>query len=475
MIAEGNHAVTGRRRKYLWPRDTGTELFFDLAGDPHQCPNLRSYNDKLSPVNIQAMNMTSESNCSSDRAILRDLVRQYVEVAAGPAQNERRRLWSEHNSLKKNPRIPIIAQAGRWSKWCMEYWGDSRMKCQDPFFREYEKQLRIALFNAETGDDSVFEPWLTVVANQPRGWGTLWGVRENEERPEESDGAFRMQAPIREWSDIGKLSPPPHKPDKAQAAKDAQRLEDAVGDLIAINRECGPSCQAFLSDISTNLARLRGLEQVMLDVYESPEELKRLIEFMQKGILANTGAAEADGDYSLTSQHNQEFCYDDGLEWPKANSGPRKRGQLWGYSAAQEFTLISPEMWEEFLFNYQFEILSKYGLVAYGCCDDLTRKIGILGRLKNLRVIAVSPWADIAKCAEQIGTGYVFSWRPNPTDQVCADWDESRIRRKLRDGLAACRGCRVHIHLKDTETLQGEPDRLARWVKIAREVCAEFE
>lgn len=36
--------------------------------------------------------------------------------------------------------------------------------------------------------------------------------------------------------------------------------------------------------------------------------------------------------------------------------------------------------------------------------------------------------------------------------------------------IAATRGCPVHIHLKDMEILQGDPSRLARWVKIAREV-----
>lgn len=416
----------------------------------------------------------SRTEDAADRTLLRDLVRRYLEIAASPAQAERRDLWAAHNSLRPTSRIPLIAQAGRWSKWCMEHWRDEAMECHDPFFHEYERQLKIALFNAASGDDSVFEPWLTVVAPQPRGWGTLWGVREEAEYPAEQAGAFRMQAPIRDWADLEKLSPPPHRPDPVQAAHDAQRLGDAVGDLIAINVERGPSCQGFLADISTSLARLRGLEQVMVDVCEEPEELKRLIGFLQQGILANTAAAEAQDDYQLTTQHNQEFCYAEELERPRPNSGPRKRSALWGYAAAQEFTLISPEMWEEFLFDYQRAILEPYGLVAYGCCDDLTRKIPALRRLRNLRVIAVSPWADVRRCAEQIGTDYVLSWRPNPTDHVCAGWDEERIRRLLREGLSACRGCRVHIHLKDTETLQGEADRLARWVRIAREVCAEF-
>ena len=76
--------------------------------------------------------------------------------------------------------------------------------------------------------------------------------------------------------------------------------------------------------------------------------------------------------------------------------------------AAQEFTTFGPDMFEEFMFNYQKPILERYGLTAYGCCEDLTRKIGVIKKLRNLRRIAVSPFADPVKCAEQIGGDYVL-------------------------------------------------------------------
>ena len=164
--------------------------------------------------------------------------------------------------------------------------------------------------------------------------------------------------------------------------------------------------------------------------------------------------------------------YADELEPMRPNSGPRRRQDLWGFCAAQEFTLISPAFHDEFLFQYQMPIMAQFGLVHYGCCEDLTRKIDMLRQLKNLRSIAVTPTANVRRCAEQIGTDYVMSWRPNPTDMVCAGWDEARIRRIIRDGLAACRGGFVHIHLKDVETVQGDPTRLARWTRLVREVIA---
>ena len=77
---------------------------------------------------------------------------------------------------------------------------------------------------------------------------------------------------------------------------------------------------------------------------------------------------------------------------PAANSEPVKRDQLWLFMAAQEFALISPDMHDEFLLEYQLPILKKFALTAYGCCEDLTQKIDILRRIPNLRRIAVTPW-----------------------------------------------------------------------------------
>ena len=142
--------------------------------------------------------------------------------------------------------------------------------------------------------------------------------------------------------------------------------------------------------------------------------------------------------------------------------------------AAQEYTGVSPAMHEEFLLRYQLPILREFGLVAYGCCENLTRKIAMLRQVPNLRRIAVSPFANVAKCAEQIGTDYVLSYRPSPTDMVGWGFDADRVRTIMRRDLEVCRGCHVDITLKDVETVQYDPSRVRRWVEITREVIEEI-
>jgi hypothetical protein len=119
------------------------------------------------------------------------------------------------------------------------------------------------------------------------------------------------------------------------------------------------------------------------------------------------------------------------------------RRDLWCHCSAQEFALISPAMHDEFLLQYQFPIMARFGLSAYGCCEDLTRKIAMLRKVPNLRRIAVTPRADVARCAEQIGADYVLSWRPNPAQMICCGFDPDLIRKVVTDALDACKGCRV--------------------------------
>jgi hypothetical protein len=70
------------------------------------------------------------------------------------------------------------------------------------------------------------------------------------------------------------------------------------------------------------------------------------------------------------------------------------------------------------------------------------------------------PRANLKCCAEQIGMDYVISWRPNPTDMLCAGFDEGLVRRTIREGLRICKGLCLHLHLKDIKTVEGEPLRL---------------
>jgi hypothetical protein len=197
---------------------------------------------------------------------------------------------------------------------------------------------------------------------------------------------------------------------------------------------------------------------------------------MSDGVRRTHEQAEAAGDWGLGAHENQAMPYAEELPDPAPNVNGVARQRLWTFLAAQEFTGVSPAMHEEFLLRYQLPILREFGLASYGCCEDLTRKIDMLRQIPNLRRIAVAPAADVAKCAEQIGGDYVLSYRPSPADMVGYGFDPDRIRSILRRDLEACQrnGCPVDVTLKDVETVEGDPDRVRKWVLLTREVIADL-
>ena len=396
-----------------------------------------------------------------DVSVLRTLATQYLEICAAAVQNERRALWRRHNSLKKT-RPLIYVRAFAWQEM-----PESQCQCEDPFFRHYEDFFRRHLFWAAFNDDSVFEPWVTVQATyRCEGWGpAVARVYSDEAR-----GSFKVNYPIKDLGDIEAMRMPWHEIDEAKTAERVQKLSDAIGDIITVNVDRGPAYRMWTADLSTELGYLRGIEHFMLDMVDNPEWFHRLVKFMSDGVLKTHREAEAAGDWGLCAHQNQAMPYAEELAAPAANVNGVKRRQLWAYMAAQEFTSVSPAMHEEFLLRYQLPILKEFGLVAYGCCEDLTHKIGMLRQIPNLRRIAVSPFADVAKCAEQIGRDYVLSYRPSPADMVSYDFAPDRVRSILRRDLAACKDSHVDITLKDVETVQGDPSRVRNWVAITREV-----
>ncbi len=406
--------------------------------------------------------------CSSDMQsrqrdveILRELARRYADVCSDPVQETRRDLWRKKNSLI--PTRPLIyMRAFAWGEMA-----ESRCECTDGLFRTIENQLRHKLFWASLDDDSVFEPWVNV---SPVYECVGWGVESQRQTTGDSAGSYKAVHPLADPADIEKLVTPWHGIDEPATAANVGMLTDAIGDILTVNLDRGPFFRAFYGDISMYLGHLRGMENFMLDMFDNPQWLHGLLAFMRDGVMAVHDKAEADGDWCLTSHENQAMCYAAELPDPAANSPGVKREQLWCFMAAQEYALVSPDMHEEFLLRYQMPIMEKFGLVTYGCCEDLTRKIDMLRKIRNLRRIAVSPFADVAACADQIGTDYVISYRPSPTDMVGYGFDRGRITSILESDLKACLGRHVDITLKDVETVEKDPTRARQWVQLAREV-----
>ena len=72
---------------------------------------------------------------------------------------------------------------------------------------------------------------------------------------------------------------------------------------------------------------------------------------------------------------------------------------MWAYAESQEFVSVSPEMTREFAIDYEKRLLENFGLSAYGCCDNLEKKLPDVLSISNIRRISVSPWPTSSPCA----------------------------------------------------------------------------
>lgn len=406
---------------------------------------------------------------AADVAILRNLAQQVADIAADPIQDERRELWRAHNSFERTRPLILCGWEAAWPEH-----PEAPAKCQDPFFQAYETQLKQRIFKYSLRDDTIIEPWLSVraaVVSPPNG---IWGVGHTYTHSGVKGGAWKHQPALKEMSDLEKMVVPKHEINEEATAANVQKLGDAVGDLLTVDVDRSPLWSGWWADLSTALFYLRGLDQLMLDMSDNPGWLHELLKFMSDGILKSHDEAEAAGDWSLANHNNQAMGYSRELADPAANTHGVKRTDLWAFFAAQEYALVGPRMHDEFLLQYQLPISEKFGLLAYGCCEDLTHKVDILRQCTNLRRFSVTPVADPARCAAQIGTDYVISWRPNPADMICCGFDPEHIRQVVREAMEGMRGCYVDVHLKDVQTVGGQPELLRDWVQIVRGVTDEY-
>ena len=404
-----------------------------------------------------------------DVRILRDLAGQVADIAADPLQDERRELWRQHNSFIKTRPLILCMWEAAWFEH-----PEAPPRCQDPFYQEYETVLKRAIFKHSLQDDTIIEPWLTLrasVIGPPNG---LWGVGHTYTSSGVAGGAWKHQPALQELSDIEKLAVPRHEIDEEATRQNVEKLQEAIGDLLTVDVDRSPLWSSWHADISTDLFYLRGLDQFMLDMSDNPGWLHELLSFMRDGILKAQEEAEAAGDFSLTNHNSQAMTYSRELPDPQPNTHGVKRNQLWAFFAAQEYALVGPRMHEEFLLQYQLPIMEKFGLTAYGCCEDLTHKIDMLRQVPNLRRISVTPVADPARCAEQIGTDYIISWRPNPAEMICCGFYPEKIKRIVREAMEGMKGCHVDLNLKDVQTVGGRPELLRDWVQIVRGITDQY-
>jgi len=377
--------------------------------------------------------------------------------------------WTRHHALERVRPMIIVQPEGSWAELIPE----RTLQCEDDAARAYEIELRRRCYYWDhIRDDTVIENIWVV---QKVVHSTGWGLEPQWIGSDQTRGAGTYKPVIESREDLKKLHFPEISYDEAATRRNLEQAQELFGDILDVQLKGIRTVSFHLMNLYTHL---RGLDQVMMDMYEQPEMLHEAMSFLEQGHHRLIDQYEELNLLSLNNDNSYVYPSGNGFsdELPQPDHDPdhvRPR-DMWATAEAQELTLVSPEMTNGFAIEYEKKLLSRFGLTCYGCCEDLTRKLDYVFTIPHLRQVNISPFADVEKCAEQFQSkDLIFAWKPHPS-QIVGDFNEDAVRANIRRALDVTRGLVFEIALKDTHTCDNHPERFTRWVEIAREACDDY-
>lgn len=401
----------------------------------------------------------------AEKELLRSLAQQVKQLSLESSQDEKRQLWTKHNSLEQTRPLIFCDPETAW----YELIPASSLECVSPMARVWEFRLKKELYWVQRiKDDRVVTGEFTVqyvYGLSDRGLrSTIIGDRVSE--------AYAWEAPITDYALADKLRFSQYEVNYEKTQQILALAHDVFEGILDVRLEgvwwwslCGTS----------ELVMLRGLEQVMLDMYDNPDDLHRLMGFLRDETLKKLDFLEQNGLLSLNN--GGDFIGTGGYGW--CNELPRKNLcadkvhtlDMWGFCESQETVSVSPEFFDEFVFAYQLPVLERFGLNIYGCCEPLERRWDSIKRIPHLRKVTVSPWSNNSDMAEKIGSDHIFCKKVNPSYLATEQIDRAAVIQDIADAFYAAKrnNCPTQILLRDVVTLSHNPNNAIEWVKIARE------
>ncbi|MHB1484029.1 MAG: hypothetical protein ACYCYI_05140 [Saccharofermentanales bacterium] len=406
---------------------------------------------------------------NDDRQILRELAKKYARIAALDVQKQKIGMWKKLNTLKPQRPMVTIDQLP-WNELNIN--DELTLLCEDPFYRTLENQMRMEMYKFNHFPvDMVVNDYLSI----PK---TVYGNRIGPDIEQDiiltdatnSVTAHRYIDILDTEEKLDAIEFPVVTADKKLDSEMLAKAQEALGDIIPV-RLTGHTIHCGMWDFIT---MLRSVEDIMYDFADRPEFiLKTINNFVDMAISMVDQYEELElMDYGQTLIHCTGAFTDELPSVPKAGAKQSAK-DVWAFGLAQALGPVSPEMYNEFELKPIKRLLERFGLMYYGCCDPIDRKIEYIRNISNIRKISVSPWANKALCAELMHGDYVFSSKPNPSYLAFDAMDEDAIRNELLEVAKVSKQNNTNCEfiLKDVSTVRYKPQNLFRWAQIAMEVA----
>jgi len=405
----------------------------------------------------------------NDAAIIRELALRVAEIAALPVQDEKQAMWRKLNALEPERPMVMIDQVC-WHE--MNINDELTMRCEDPECKQYEYFLRAVLYQwKHFRVDMVVEPFIRVrKAIHNSGFGVGWWSETAVTDPANPVVGHRFINQFKDDADLDKVKRPvvTHDPEEtARRMEVAHELFDGALDVVESGHD--PGYMTVWDPISFWMS----VEHALYALIDRPEFVAELVRRVVRGNMALLDQLEAQG--LLCHPQPTVHCtggWTDELPSPGFDPECPRTKDIWMFSMAQMFSTVSPAMFDEFEVEPCMPLFERFGLVYYGCCEPLDKKMAQVRKIPNLRKISMSPWVDEEIGAGEIGSDYVFSRKPNPALLAWPEFDDQAVREHLQASVDVCarNRCPLELILKDLSTVAYEPERLFTWARIAMEV-----
>ncbi len=405
----------------------------------------------------------------NDRQILRELAKRYAEISRLPQQKENLNNWKALHSLKPVKPMMSVSQIA-WGE--INSCDELALKCTDGFCKGLEWQMREAIFRWNRFPFDMVVPECLKIDKKIISTGISLSsqIQSEEGHNAAQTHLYRDQIPNEEALEAYKT--PDIRYDREGTEKLLEMANSLVGDIISVGA-AGVGIWAALWD---RIVFLRGAEPVLYDLADRPEFIHKI---MQKFVKVEHEILDMYERENLLNSPG--FCHYTESECDELYAAGFDENHIiakncWASGAAQIFSEVSPAMHDEFEIQYMKPYYERFGLVNYGCCEPLHRKIDIIRKIKTVRHISMSPWADVDIAAEAMESDYVMARKPNPAFLACDTLDIESIKNELTKTLRACiaNNTPVEFILKDLTTIRGDAGRLTQWNELAKSVIENF-
>ena len=408
-----------------------------------------------------------------DSGVLQELGRKLVEISEDPVNQKRIRLWKRLNR-RERVKPPVFIYEIPWHEMNVD--GELTIRTEGVLCRDIEGMMRMTIYqwNHMQGD-MVVEPVIySPLAVKDSGFGITEDVDTSSTDKSSSVVSRHFNIQIRDEADIAKIKTPVIEYDAAKSNEIFGALSEVFDDIILVKKG---GYRRLNFNAWDELVRWTGTQEALMDMALRPEYIHALMDRLTGAYIARLDQFDRYG--LLRSNNDNSFGSSGGLGYTdmlpvKGDDEQVHPSDCWGRSMSQIFSEVSPEMHDEFALQYEMRWLKKFGVTYYGCCEQLHKKVGILRMIPHLKKISMSPWIDFEEAVENIGTDYVFSFKPNPAHLAWDQWNPGKVREYLEEKLEITRPCAVEIILKDISTVRYQPQRLWEWSRIACEVSERY-